>query len=238
MPNTTSQWFPYLNTQESYINMEQAPKIPRMVCDYLLDAPNKALGYAPTDDNSKSRVRFWKYLYYDEAKPLSHDLPTIKQKMSVVFNPDKAENPSTPKGYRLFPQFWAKQSQTTAQTRVYVFTGRTVPNDEFSATMAVHFRILTHYTYEANTKTDEYNRTLALEQSLIEAFNGVNMTGVGTFMYSKRCHPDCGSKLVYDDETNIGREVVFGLQLATTKNNDVTQDDNRPLLGKNVTLGW
>lgn len=237
MPQITSQWYPYLNTQDSYINMEQAPLIPRLICDYLIDAPNKETGYEPIDDNAYSRARFWKYLFYDTAKPLTKKLPTLKEKMSVVFNPDKPETAPTDKGYRLIPQSWVKQSQTTAQTRVMVFTGRTVPNDEYSATMAVHFRILTHYTYETNTKAAEYDRVLGIEQALIEAFNGVNMTGVGTFMYSKRCHPDCGSKLVYDGDTNVGREVVFGVQLKTTRTTDLVATDNMPTLGK-VNLGW
>lgn len=240
MTEITSQWYPYLNVQESYINMEQAPQIPRMICDYLIDAPDPKTGYKPVDDNSRSRVRFWKYLYYDEAKPLTKKLPTAKEKLSVVFDPTKPETPPTDKGYRLIPQYWIKQSQTEAQTRVFVFTGRTVPDDEFMATMAVHFRIMTHYTYEANTKSDEYNRTLALEQALIEAFNGVNMTGIGTFMYSRRCHPDCGSKILTDGNTNVGREVVFGLQLATTKNNTLTRTDNMPSANSSgsVKLGW
>ena len=156
--------------------------------------------------------------------------------MSVVFNPDKPENPPTEKGYRLFPQLWVKQSQTDAQTRVYVYEGREVPNDSFRTATAIHFLIWTHYTNEANTKADAYSRTSAIAQSIIQAFNGVNMTGIGTFMFDKRCHPDCGSRPISDKTMNIGREVVIGLELATTSVNDLGQPNNMPSIGNGIRL--
>nr|DAF90890.1 MAG TPA: hypothetical protein [Siphoviridae sp. ctnMR5] len=228
-----SQWYPYLNTQESYNNLSQLPELPRMLCDYLLDAPNG--DYTPVDDNEYARCRFWKYLFYDEAKPLTKKLPTIKEKMSILFDPNKPETPPTKKGYRLYPQIWVKQSQTEAQTRVYVYKGRTVPNDDFKSAIAIHFVIFSHYTYELNTKATEYDRLIGIEQAIIEAFNGVNMTGVGTFFYSKRKHPDCGSRPIYDKDINVGIEVVLGLELATTYVNDLGKANNMPLLSSTMT---
>lgn len=229
-----SQWFPYINTQESYNDMSQITDLTRKICDYLIDAPQG--DYQPIDDNTYSRCRFWKYLYHDGARPLAKKLPTIKEKMSVVFNPEKPENPPTAKGYRIFPQIWVKQSQTDAQTRIYVYEGREVPNDSFKTATAIHFLIWAHYTNEANSKADAYSRTMAIEQAIIEAFNGVNMTGVGTFMFDRRCHPDCGSRPIYDGDINVGRELVLGLELATTRNPMLGDSNNKPTLGHGIKL--
>lgn len=196
-----------------------------MICDYLIDAPQG--DYEPADDNSYSRCRFWKYLYHDGAKPLSKPLPTLSEKMSVVFNPEK---PTEGVGYRLIPQIWVKQSQTDAQTRVYVYCGREVPNDNYKLAMSIHFMIWSNYTYETNTKAEAYSRTLAIEQALIEAFVGVNMTGVGVFGYNKKVHPDCGSRPIYDGDTNVGRELIIGLELATTALNEPNDFNNLPPL--------
>ena len=229
-----SQWYPYLNTQTSYIANKQIVGLPRMICDYIIDAPNG--DYAPPDNNDFSRCRLWKYLYHDDAKPLEKALPTIEQKMQVVYNPEQSENPPTEKGYRLFPQLWVKPSQTVAQTRLYVYLGRTVPNDNFKVAVAVHFRIWCHYAYETNTRAEVYDRAIGIEQALLEAFNGVNMAGIGTFGFSKRVHPDCGSNVIADKDINIGRELILGLELATTALNEANDYNNMSNFGNGVKL--
>ena len=226
MVDPKSKWFPYIKTQGTYFDLKNTVNIPRMICDYLIDAPQK--GYTPPDNNDYPRCRLWKYLFHDGAKPLNEELPTIQQKMSVVFNPEQPENPPTEKGYRLIPQIFVKQAQDDAQTRIYVYIGRTVPgNDEFTISLGVKFFIWTHYTYESNTKSDEYSRCLAIEQALIEAFHGVAMEGVGTFNFSRFKHPDCGSRDIFDGEINVGRELTMALEIATTAQDD-TDFNNMP----------
>lgn len=216
-----SQWYPYQNVQDSYTDNTQLVYLPRMICDYLIDAPKG--DYTPPDDNSFARCRFWKNLYYDGAKPEENVLPTIQQKMSVVFNADKPETPPTDKGYRLIPQVWVKQSQTEAQTRVFVYLGREIPQDDFKIAVGVHFLIWGHYTQELNTRAVCYDRLANIEQAILQAFNGVYMTGMGTFQFNKRVHADCQSRIVYDDKENIGRELVLACVLQTTATN--TNDD-------------
>lgn len=230
MPEKTSKWFPYYNVHESYYDSSATVELPKKICDYLLDAPQ--YGYTPIDDNSYPRCRFWKYLYYDGAKPLENALPTVTEKMAVLFDPNRAEEPPTDKGYRLIPQIWIKPSQTDAQTRVYVYCGREVPNDNFKIAISVHFVIWTHYTSDLNMKTDEYNRALAIESAIIEAFHGLNMSGVGVFGYDKRTHPDCGARPLYDGDINVGRELVLGLELATTALQSTGKTDNMPNFNK------
>lgn len=232
-----SPTYPYLKVQENYYNLSDTVSLPRKICDYLIDAPQR--GYTPPDNNDYPRCRLWKYLYYDGAKPLEQPLPTIQQKMSVVFNPDDPQNPPTEKGYRLIPQIFVKQSQENAQTRINVYLGRTVPmDDEFRIALSVHFRIWTHYTYEGNTRSDEYSRAFAIEQALIEAFHGVNMDGIGTFFFSKFKHPDCGSGVMYDGETNVGRELTIALEIATTVPQGFGEVVNKPVIsGSNIRWG-
>lgn len=229
MVDKSTQWYPYVNVQPTYFDLSNTVDLPRKICDYLIDAPKN--GYVPQDNNAFSRCRLWKYLYYDGARPLDNPLPTIAEKMSVVFNPEKPTDPPTDKGYRLIPQVFVKQEQEIAQTRIMCFIGRTVPSsDEFKISVAVRFLILTHYTYEANTKTEAYSRALAIEQAIIEAFHGVNMEGIGTFYMSRGKHPDCGSEEIYDGNTNIGRKVTLALEIATTSTNGFTENINNPCI--------
>jgi hypothetical protein len=232
-----SPYFPYVKVQESYYDLSDSVSLPRKIADYLIDAPQG--DYIPPDDNSFPRCRLWKYLYHDGPRPLEQPLPNINEKMSVVFNPDDPQNPPTEKGYRLIPQIFTRQSQEKAQTRLNVYMGRTVPmNEEMRIALAVTFRIWTHYIYELNTRSDEYSRAFAIEQCLIEALHGVNMNGIGTFFFSKMVHPDCGSGVMYDGETNVGRELTIALQVATVAPNDFGSFVNRPMANESGTVRW
>lgn len=225
MVDKNSQWFPYLKVQNNNFNFEQYALFPRMICDYLIDAPQG--DYQPKDDNAYARCRLWKYLFYDEERPLSKTLPTIKDKMSVLFNPNNPTEPPTKKGYRLIPQTYIMQAQEESQTRIYVYLGRGIASqDDNTYSVSVIFDILTHYTLELNTKSDEYSRSGAIVAALMEALNGVNMTGVGTFSMAKRVHPDCGTKPIRDGKENVGTELIMGLEMATTVNKDFTDNAN------------
>ncbi len=227
MVDLRSQWYPYTRVQDGFFNFRQFATFPRMICDYLIDAPRG--DYVPPDDNAYSRCRLWKYLYYDGAKPLESPLPDIEQKMSVLFDPEMATEPPTEKGYRLIPQEYIKQAQTEAQTRIYVYMGRTVASvDDNRFSASVVFDIFTHYTYELNTKADEYSRSGAIAAALIEALIGVNMTGIGTFSMSRKVHPDCGSKPIYDGNANVGRQVIIGLEMAAMGDCGIGEVANMP----------
>ena len=233
-PDVTSPYYPYYKVQDAYIDLSDTVDLPRKICDYLIDAPKG--DYKPKDDNSYPRCRLWKYLFYDTAKPLEKKLPTIKEKMSVVFNSSSPEKPPTDKGYRLIPQYYVKQSQEKAQSRIYVYLGRTVPTDNYRMAIAVKFLILTNYTYEANTKTDNYSRCLGIEQAIIEALHDVNMSGIGTFSMSKRLHPECGSVVMTDGKENVGRELTIALEFATTAKNDKTEYNNMLAMENGLTM--
>lgn len=235
MIDTNSPWYPYTLVQDAYLHLEGIENMPRKICDYFLDAP-KGL-YQPKDDNQYPRCRLWKYLFYDGSRPLENALPTIGQKMSVLFNPDMPTEPTTVKGYRLFPTIWSKQAQETAQTRLHVFIGRMVPSAEnFKASYSVVFDIFTHYTYVNNTKTDAYDRALAIEQAIVESLNGVCMDGVGTFFMSRVKHPDCGSRVFYDGNTNVGRELTLAFEIAASAKQDITRTDNMPFFDQQGSI--
>lgn len=233
-PEITSPYYPYYKVQDAFIDLSDTVDLPRKICDYLIDAPKGS--YKPIDNNKYPRCRLWKYLYYDTARPLDKVLPTITEKMSVVFNPSKPEEPPTEKGYRLIPQYYIKQSQTEAQTRIYIYLGRTVPTSGFKMAIAVKFLIFTHYTYEANTRADEYSRCLGIEQAIIESLHGVNMAGVGTFALDKTVHPECGSHVMSDGKENVGRELTIALEFATTTQRDFAEVDNMPSMGNGLKM--
>lgn len=235
MADITSPYYPYIKVQDGYFNFDQYANFPRKICDYLIDAPKGE--YIPPDDNKYPRCRLWKYLFYDGAKPLNEPLPSISEKMSVLFNPEKASEPPTEKGYRLVPQEYIKQSQEDAMTRIYIYMGRSIASaNENTFVTSVVFDVFTHYTYELNTKSDEYSRTGAIIAALIEALHGVNIEGVGTFSMSKRIHPDACTRSIFDGNTNVGQELIIGLEMSSTSANTLNETNNMPSLGNNLKL--
>lgn len=228
---TQNKFYPYGKVMSAYYDLSQLPILPKKIMDYIIDAPDGNAGYAPQDNNSYPRCRLWKYLFYDGAQPLEKALPTISEKMSVVFDPTRPENPPTDKGYRLIPQSFVKPAQTDGQTVLRFYIGRMVPsNNEYSACVAVNFLVWTHYRYEANMQTNELSRLAGIEQALVEMLHGVNMTGVGTFFFDRRKHPECGSEPLYDGDTNVGRRVTLALEIATTTDRATTPFDNMPFM--------
>ena len=65
-----SPYYPYEKVQTGFNTLRGAEEIPAKILRYLLDLPDWK-GYQPVDDNSRPRVRLAKYLYYDDANPLS-----------------------------------------------------------------------------------------------------------------------------------------------------------------------
>lgn len=227
--DTASKYYPYKKVQEGVFNFKQYAEFPKLLCDYLIDAPKGS--YTPPDDNDYPRCRLWKLLFHDGAKPLNQPLPTIAEKMSVLFDPEHPTAPPTEKGYRLIPQEYIKQAQEDAQTRIFVYMGRTIASSSDTIYSAsVVFDIFTHYTYELNTQSDLYSRTGAIAAAIVEALNGVNMTGVGTFSMNKRCHPDCSVKPIFDGKTNVGQEVIIGLEMASIEPISQTETVNMPFM--------
>lgn len=228
--SANSQWYPYIKVYEGFYDLSQTVDIPRKIMDYLLDMPDGY--YTPQDDKAKARTRLWKYLYYDESHPENQPLPTPQQKMSVLFDPDEPTKPPTDKGYRLIPQLFIKPSQTDAQTRIYVYMGRTIATDDFEVQLSVVFDIWTHYTNESNTKAAEaYSRVFAIEQAIIEAFHGVHMAGVGSFYFNRAKHSDCGSTTMTDRDSNVGRRLVLGLSVKSETPNGNIADNADPIGG-------
>lgn len=119
------------------------------------------------------------------------------------------------------------QAQDKAQTRIYVYLGRTIAQqDDNTFVVSVIFDILTHYTYELNTKADEYSRSGAIAAALVEALNGVNITGIGTLSMAKRVHPDSGTKPIRDGNENVGVELIMGLEMGTTVTRDMFDSES------------
>lgn len=232
MADINSKYYPYYKVQEGFSDHTELSEIPRKIMDYLLDMPFGE--YQPKDDNKYPRCQFWKYLYYDGIRPLDNPLPTPKQKKDVLFNPEKPENPPTDKGYRIIPQKFIKPAQTDAQTRVYVYLGRSIAESDFKTQISVIFDIWTHYTMESNTKANEsYSRTLAISDAIFHAFHGVNIAGVGTFYFNRSKHPDCGEDYRFDKDSNLERILVMGLELDSTTLNG-NDEDNMIYIGNGM----
>lgn len=236
MSNPNSQWYPYYKVQEGFYDLSDGDELLRKIMDYILDMPD-GNGYEPKDDNSFPRCRLWKLLYYDGARPIDNPLPTPKEKKAVLFNPDMAEKPPTEKGYRLIPQMYIKPAQENAQTRIYCFLGRPIAEDDFTMQLSVVFDIWTHYIQESNTKLNEaYSRTWSMLQCLIQAFHGVNMTGVGTFYFNRSKHPDCGAEVLSDKDSNVGYRLTMGITVKSTTPNG-NEENNEVPIGDGIYAG-
>ncbi len=202
--NFNNPYYPYEKVQIGYNTLKGAELIPQKLLTYLLDLPDK-YGYEPVDDNDRARVRFIKYLYYDEANPLAKPLPTREQKLSLLYD---GSNPAItteedkrrhPKGYRLFGQNYTKPTEVSANTIVKCYMGRIIPRDDYKTMLGIVFEIVTNYALIDSVKTTVANRNYAIMQCIVEALHGVDLTGIGTVYFSKPAHGDSGMTLYHDE---------------------------------------
>ena len=203
-------------------------EIPFKLMNYLLLFPSKDCPN-PITTNDNPRARLVKYLYYDEPMPLNNPLPSIQERKDMIFDPFNPDRPSnTDKGYRVFPMSNTAQANTMGQTILRIVMGQTSWQTPYIATLSVNFQILSNYTLESNTMSTVESRTYAMEQAIIQALHGVNMTGVGTFMttksqysYGSRNTINNGSKPVSDDQEMVGRVLTMSFE------SRVMQDDQQ-----------
>lgn len=221
-----SPYYPFEQVQTGYGKFRGEEKLPKKIVNFLLDMPDKN-GYVPVDDNTRPRVRLMKYLCYDGANPLAEKLPNPVEKLGIVFDGEmpvldtEEQKKLHPKGYRLYPlEYWG-QAQTMAQTVLKVYIGRVIPQSAFTAAIGVYFDILCNYGHETTTRTDDYARSVNIEQCLVEALNGVNIGGAGVMSFDRGAHPDNGSRAIYDQGTNVGRRLHMSLAWAESDEGSV-----------------
>lgn len=214
MSSFSSAYYPYEKVNAGYSTYAGIEKIPKQIITYLLDLPD-GNGYVPTDDNALPRVRMLKYLFYDDTQPLKQVLPTPEEKLSILFDPQNPtgadDENSHPKGYRIYPQEYWGQSETKAQTTLKIYMAKTRPISPYRAELGIYFEIFSNVNFEANTRGAAYSRCYAIEQSIIEALHGVNMTGVGTFNFNSSASTENGSRPISDNGTNVGRLLHMSL---------------------------
>lgn len=201
--DVNSAYYPYERIYSYYTILPDSERVLKKLVDYFLDLPDGV--YTPQDNNKNPRVRLIKYLYHDVPLPLFQPLPTPEQKRSIVFDPELPDRPSdVTKGYRIFSQGLISQAQTDGQTILRIIMGRTLPRNGGRSEVAVRFVCLSNTQIESNTRSTATSRTYAMCQAIVEALNGVNVTGVGTFYFDQSQHPDCGIMPINDESTNIG----------------------------------
>lgn len=205
---TLSPTYPYERVQH-FVQLRGAENILRQICQYLLDLPLP--NYEPPTSNDYPRVRLMKYLYHDGVDPLAEPLPTPKQKLDLVYDPQRqTDPPDKEKRYRIFPQAYINQTEYVGRTVLRCYMGQTIARSVHRCELSVIFELLTNNVYEGAAGT-ALSRTFAMECALLEALNGVNINGVGTFYFDRTQHPGCGSWAIDDRGTNVGRRVILGL---------------------------
>jgi len=209
MPDEVTIYSPYKKVYD-FFGMSNLDIVPAKIRDYLLCLPCKECPN-PILTNENPRVRLVKYLYYDDPNPLDKPMPTVEQRKAIVFDPYAPTDPSG-KRYRVFTQMAVNQAELEGSTILRIVMGKTIPYSTFSATIGVEFVILSQYTLESNTRTTALSRTYSIELCILEALNGVNIDGVGAFMFSRGVHPDCGSRMIYDEKMNVGRALVMAFE--------------------------
>lgn len=221
-----SPYYPYSEAPSGNNTLRGAEKIPRKMLVYLLDLPDSN-GYTPADDNARPRVRFAKYLWYDGIDPLSEALPTPKEKLSMLFDPDFPDintddlREKHPKGYRLLWQHVRKQSILEEQTLVKCYLGRIFDPKPYHTTIGVRFEIWLGSGFELNMKTDVESRCFAIEQCIREALAPINMTGVGAISFSRYDHADNGSTPIYTEGALLGRSLHCSIDWVDAGNDAV-----------------
>ena len=202
----------------NYFQFEDADQIPQKVLQYLMDLPGA--GYEPPDDNDYPRTRLKKYLYHDDPRPLSMPLPTAAQMRKIYFDPSRPdEPPDREKGYRIFPQSTITQAQTQGQTilrcymgPVYPYSNNRMSSYEVQATVC--FEMMASTSYEANLKSYALSRTFAMMCAIVDALNGVNIDGVGSFYFDRTQDTYCGAMPINDESSNVGYRLYIGVTLA------------------------
>lgn len=220
-----SPYYPYEKVYPGYLTGEGSELIPDKLIRYLMDLPD-AYGYQPADDNGRPRVKLMKYLWYDGEKPLDQPLPTPQQKISLLYNGESPvvntdeEKEKHPKGYRLYPmQFWIP-ADYRAGSLIKCYMGRNLPYSPVQWEIGVVFEIVVNYQQDNNMKTRAMSRLAAMEQALIHALHGVNITGVGGVNFNRIAHMDDGSRYLHDDGTNIARQVNFSITWNESQNRE------------------
>lgn len=207
-----SPYYPYSAVPQANNTLLGAEEIPYKILTYLLDLPDSN-GYTPVDDNSRPRVRFIKYLYYNSTDPLSAPLPTTKQKLSLLYDPEhpaintNEEKKKHPKGYRLFWQHVRKQSILEEQSFVKCYLGRVFDPKVYHTTIGIRFDIWCGTLLETNMKTNVESRSFAIEQAIRNALAPINMTGIGAISFNRYDHTDNGSTPIYTEGAIVGRSL-------------------------------
>lgn len=194
--------------------LKGAEQIPYKIIRYLMDLPD-SYGYLPPDNNSYPRCRLNKYLWYDEANPLSNPLPSPTNKLSILFDPDTPDintdegKAKHPKGYRLFAQRIIGQSNLNAKTILKIYPGRVIDSTDFYTVIGMQAEIWCNVNLVTNTRTSAYDRCWSIEQCLREALAGVDIAGVGSIHFSRQDGSFNGSEILYTDAELAGRMVYF-----------------------------
>lgn len=105
-------------------------------------------------------------------------------------------------------------SQLGAQTTLKCYVGRTIPLSPYTSSIGITFEILCNSNQENTTRTSAYSRAYDIEQCIVEALHGVNMTGIGVIDFSRQAHIDNGSTPIADEGTNVGRRLKLSVYWA------------------------
>ena len=220
-------WYEPYKRLVGYVTLPNADELLRKVLYYLIDMPTPT--HQPFTDNRCPRTRISKYLYNDAQRPLDQPIPTVQQKLSLFFDPEKPADAPSDKGYRIFPQIAITEAQENAQTRLYAFMGFVDATNDFTSDISLCFRILCNTSYDSNTKDSALSRSWGIAQAIVEALSGVNIEGVGTFYFNRRKNAECAIRYITDDQHNVGYQLVLGLtimgdKLDNTPDTDVMYD--------------
>ena len=209
----SSPYYPYKRIISSN-QLRGAQLIPYKILMYLMDLPD-ANNYTPPDNNDYPRCRLAKYLWYDQANPLSYPLPTPQEKLSMLFDPNNPaantdeDKQNHPKGYRLFAQRNVSESLIEAKTLLKVYPGRILDNDDLRTILGFQAEIWTNTDLITNTKTTAYDRTFDIEQCLREAMAGVDIGGVGSIHFSRMDGSFNGSEILYTDGGTMSGRILY-----------------------------
>lgn len=213
-------YYPY-NKVGDFATLPDAETLLKKVVDYLLDLPMK--GYTPPEDTSTPRSRLIRLLYYDVPHPLEMPLPTVDEKIAMVFDPDYPDKPINEKnGYRIYPMIYPIQAESMGRTTLKIFMSYAKPMSPMRVEQTISFEVLTNTDYENNQDGTSLSRTYQICLEILRAMNGVNMDGVGGFYYDRRQNTECGLEPIADKSQNVGYRLTMGLTYIGSSDNEQT----------------
>ncbi len=154
------------------------------------DIAYNCVSYLLSDSNSEL---LWKLLFYNDADAwktdTNHPTLTIEQKRSLIYAGEQDQT-----SYRVFLDFGMDDAWDVEATQIRIGALDLVPSNNIVGYITMAFEVYSHF--RVNTLSNRRTRIDIITQSMLSAFNGEHVEGIGTLYFNARATRQCRSVLI------------------------------------------